>query len=84
MLFAARRWGHGELWLHADANNAAAVQLYRAVGYQEVKRDPSLFGPFQRILFRKKLERPKIQGAAKELLPGRSDHGTYLWDVSSK
>lgn len=81
---AARRWGHGELWLHADASNAAAVQLYQAVGYREVKRDSTLFGPFQRILFRKQLAKPKVQEAAKELLPGRSDHGTYLWDVSSK
>ena len=54
------------------------------MGYQEVKKDPSLFGPFQRILFRKKLEKPKLEDTAKELLPGRSDQGTYVWDVGGK
>lgn len=82
---AARRWGYKDVWLHTEVSNTAATGLYESLGYREMKRDPGLFGPFQRILFRKELQPCKVPGAdgpQEKLLGSTTNAGTYLWDVT--
>jgi hypothetical protein len=73
------------LWLHTDVSNVAATQLYRSLGFKEMKRDPVLFGPFQRILFRKEIQPWGTSGIHKpheQLKASSVDTGTYRWDVA--
>lgn len=82
---AVQRWGFKDVWLHTEVSNAAAIQLYRSMGYEEVKRDPPFFGPFQRILFRKGLKARAMSPARGEkLLASTTKERTYIWDVTSK
>ena len=53
---AARRWGEDSIWLHVDVGNDAAMALYAAAGYEEV-RDGAFWGATRRRLMRKALPR---------------------------
>ena len=82
---AVQRWGFSNIWLHTEVSNTAAIQLYQTLGYERVKTDPSLFGPFQRILFRKNLQPLRSnQVGQDEVLPGGTGSGTYSWNISGK
>ncbi len=73
------------MWLHTEVANTGATKLYQSLGYKEIKRDPGLFGPFQRILFRKELpprKAPTVAQAQERLLDGTTDAGTYRWEVA--
>lgn len=41
---SAQAAGAGEIWLHVDTENAAAIELYRAHGYQPQGREEHYYG----------------------------------------
>lgn len=48
-LIAARRWGRRSIWLRVCPTNAAAIELYRSFGYEEVQlREPPWFKSLRR------------------------------------
>ncbi|KAF5830933.1 acyl-CoA N-acyltransferase [Dunaliella salina] len=45
----ARRWGRRSIWLRVCPTNAAAIELYRSLGYEEVQlREPPWFKSLRR------------------------------------
>ncbi|CAM9439461.1 unnamed protein product [Phaeothamnion confervicola] len=42
----ARAWGHGEVYLHVELTNEAALGLYCGMGYERVRDDPWWFTVF--------------------------------------
>ena len=79
----ARLARHDSLWLHVEACNAGARQLYESNGYEEVGRDPAWYLGARRSLLRKEL--PPLPPPAPAAVRGRSgEGGVFVWEVGDR
>lgn len=75
----ATLWGEESIWLHADANNLAALKLYESQGYSRVDY-LALYGNGRTLLLNKNICQQPPEPPTPSQPMGRRVGNVFLWD----